>query len=345
MKNKACVLVAPKTLEIQEVPMPQLFPGYVLVKINVVGICGSDIHYYANGRIGDFVVKYPFILGHECSGSIIQVGEGVTSLKVGDRVALEPGIPCNKCEMCKTGHYNLCSEVMFFATPPVDGCLMNYVAFPEEFAFKLPENVTDIEGALVEPLAIGLNASITGGVKLGDTVVIFGAGCIGLVSLLAAKAYGATKVIVVDILPKRLHMAEKLGAIALNSKECNIVSEINLLTEGKWANVVIDCAGFSTTIKSSIKVVRPTGSVVIVGMGEDIINGIPLGPISTKEVKITSIFRYKNLYPVAIQAIAEKRIDIEKIVSNRFHFEDTPIAYQTTYENASDTVKSIIMFD
>ena len=200
-KNRAAVLTGLKTLEFREVPMPQVGADEILMRMEAVGVCGSDVHYYSHGRIGDFVVEFPFILGHECAGTIVEVGKEVKHLQVGDRVALEPGVPCGKCEMCRTGHYNLCPDVKFFATPPYDGCLMDYVSFPAEFAFKLPDNVSTVEGALVEPLAIGINAALTGGVKLGDTVLIFGAGCIGLVTLLAAKAYGASQIIVSDVIP------------------------------------------------------------------------------------------------------------------------------------------------
>ncbi len=258
-KNRACVLTALKTMEFREVPMPSPGPGEILMKMEAVGICGSDAHYYNHGKIGDFVVEFPFILGHECAGTIVGLGEGVTDLEVGDRVALEPGVPCGKCEQCRGGRYNLCPDVKFFATPPYDGCLMNYVTFPAEFAFKLPDNVSSVEGALIEPLAIGINAALTGGVKLGDTVLIFGAGCIGLVSLLAAKAYGATQVIVSDILPNRLAVAEKLGATVINSKEKDVVAEVMRLTGGKGAQVVLDCAGFSQTVADSMRAAAIAG--------------------------------------------------------------------------------------
>ena len=166
--------------------------------------------------------------------------------------------------MCRTGHYNLCPDVKFFATPPYDGCLMNYVSFPAEFAFKLPDNVSTVEGALVEPLAIGINAALTGGVKLGDTVLIFGAGCIGLVTLLAAKAYGASQVIVSDVIPLRLEVAKKLGAITINSKEEDLLARVNQLTQGRGADVVLDCAGFSQTVAQAVRAARPAGHVVVV---------------------------------------------------------------------------------
>ena len=310
-----------------------------------MGICGSDVHYYAEGRIGNQIVQYPATLGHECAGTIVELGEGVTSLKVGDRVALEPGVPCGKCVECRSGRYNLCPDVKFFATPPYDGCLMNYVAFPAEFAFKLPDNVSSIEGALIEPLAIGINAALTGGVKLGDTVLVFGAGCIGLVSLLAAKAAGASKVIVADILPNRLKVAEKLGGIPVNSKEQDVVAEVMRLTGGKGAQVVLDCAGFSQTVASSLRAAAIAGKIVVVGLGDSELNGLPFSLVSTHELTLTSIFRYRNIYPIAINAVAAGSIDISGIVSDRFTFDQTPEAYKIVSERASEVVKGVIVFE
>jgi Threonine dehydrogenase and related Zn-dependent dehydrogenases len=345
MKNKAVFLTGLEKMEFREVAVPRIKADEVLVKMEAIGVCGSDIHYYAHGKIGDFVVEFPFILGHECAGTIVEIGSEVTDLKVGDRVCLEPGVPCGHCEFCLSGRYNLCPDVKFFATPPYHGCLMNYVSHPAQFAFKLPDNVSSIEGALVEPLAIGINAALTGGVKLGDAVVIFGAGCIGLVSLLAAKAYGATKVIVVDLIEKRLAVAKGMGAITLNAKETDIVAEIKKWTEGKGAQVVIDCSGVNTTLCQSINVAKAGGTIVWVGLASETVDGLPVSPISTKELTIKSIFRYKNLYPTAIAAIADGKINISGIISNKYSFEDTPRAFAETFKNAQNIVKSVITFE
>ncbi len=343
-KNRAAVLTALKTFEFQDIPMPHAGADEVVVQLKAVGVCGSDVHYYNKGRIGDFVVEFPFILGHECAGVVVEKGENVKHLEIGDQVALEPGVPCGTCEMCRTGHYNLCPDVKFLATPPYNGCLMNYIAFPAAYAFKLPENLSCTEGALLEPLAIGINAALTGGVKLGDTVLISGSGCIGLVTLLAAKAYGASKVIVSDVIPLRLETARKLGAITINSKEENLQERVKELTNGRGVDVVLDCAGFSATVADAVRVVRPAGKVVVVGLGADEWTGIPAGPISNKEIQITSIFRYKNLYPTAINAVASGSIDIKGIISRTYNFDDTPEAFRTALECATETVKNVIVF-
>lgn len=345
MKNTAAYLTEIGQIEFRETAMPSIGPDDVLVKMEAIGICGSDLHYYSHGKIGNFVVEFPFILGHECAGTIVEAGSAVKNLQVGDRVALEPGVPCGHCEFCLGGQYNLCPDVRFFATPPYDGCLMNYVAHPAQFAFRLPDNVSSVEGALVEPLAIGINAALTGGVRLGDTVVIFGAGCIGLVSTLAAQAYGATQIIVIDVIEKRLDVARKMGAVALNAKQTDILAEIRQLTDGKGARVVIDCAGTNLTLTQTVQVAKAGGTIVWVGLSTDSVNGLPVGPISTKELTIKSIFRYKNLYPTTIAAIAGSKIDISGIISDTYAFTETPRAFAETLANVQNIVKSVIVFD
>ena len=230
MSNKTFYMTGIEKIELGEAPMPKIGPDDVLIKVQSVGVCGSDLHYYRSGAIGDFKVEFPFVLGHEAAGVVEDVGENVTTLKKGDRVCMEPGVPCMKCEECLSGHYNLCRDVRFWATPPYDGVLSEYISHPAAFTFKIPDNMSFTEGALVEPLAIGLHACNMGGVKLGQTVAIMGAGCIGLVTLLAAKAYGATRIIVGDVLDKRLDKARELGAIAVNTREEDFVAKVMELT-------------------------------------------------------------------------------------------------------------------
>ena len=234
---------------IKEIPVPKPSEKEVLVKIEYCGICGSDVHYYEYGRVADYVVEGDFILGHEVAGTVVEVGSQVKSLKVGDRVALEPGIGCGKCEQCKEGKYNLCKDVIFFATPPVQGALKDYVVHPEDMCFKLPDNVSTKEGALVEPLSVGLHACRQGGVTLGNSVVILGAGCIGLCTLLSAKAFGASEIIVVDLFEKRLEFAKKMGAThVINGKEEDVIARVNELLRGKGADVVLEKPGGHKTI-------------------------------------------------------------------------------------------------
>ena len=344
MSNKTFYMTGIEKIELGEAPMPKIGPDDVLIKVQSVGVCGSDLHYYRSGAIGDFKVEFPFVLGHEAAGVVEDVGENVTTLKKGDRVCMEPGVPCMKCEECLSGHYNLCRDVRFWATPPYDGVLSEYIAHPAAFTFKIPDNMSFTEGALVEPLAIGLHACNMAGVKLGQTVAIMGAGCIGLVTLLAAKAYGATRIIVGDVLDKRLDKARELGAIAVNTKEEDFVAKVMELTEGRGADVCIDCAGFSATVDSCLSCAKPAGVVIIVGLGQDRVDGFNTSIMSTKELTVKSIFRYRNLYPTAINAIADGRIDVESIVSHRFTFDDTINAFATCHRDIRNVVKGVIEY-
>jgi len=343
MENKAIFMHGTNQMIWKDVPVPAVKDTDVLIKIDVVGICGSDVHYFQHGRIGDFVVNGDFILGHECAGEVVEVGSAVKTLKVGDRVALEPGKTCGKCEFCKTGRYNLCPDVEFFATPPYHGVFANYVAHPEDMCFKLPDNVSNMEGALVEPLAVGLHASGIGEVKLGDTVVIYGSGCIGLVTLLACKARGASKIILVDVLENRLKTALKLGAThVINPMEADVIETVKAITEGKGAEVVIDTAGAVVTVKQTVEVLKTGGTIVLVGMTPKDEVEFNFMKLMGKEGVVKTIFRYRNLYPVAINAIASGAINVKDIVSHEFAFENTKEAFDFVVNNAKDVVKAVI---
>jgi L-iditol 2-dehydrogenase len=343
MENKAIFMSGTNQMVWKDVPMPVVKDNDVLIKVEVVGICGSDVHYYQHGKIGDFIVNGDFILGHECAGEVIEVGNGVKTLKVGDRVALEPGKTCGQCEFCKTGRYNLCPDVEFFATPPYHGTLTNYVTHPEDMCFKLPDNVSNVEGALVEPLSVGLHATSLGDVKLGDTVVIYGSGCIGLVTLLASKARGAAKIIVVDVLENRLKTALKLGAThVVNPMETDTVKTIMEMTEGKGAQVVIDTAGSEVTVKQTVDVLKIGGTIVLVGMTPKDEVEFNFMKLMGKEGVVKTIFRYRNLYPLAINAIASGTINLKDLVSHEFDFNETKEAFDFVVNNARDVVKAVI---
>ncbi len=207
---KAALMTEPGKISMVTRDIPQVKDNEVLVKIEHVGLCGSDIHYYEHGRIGDFVVEKPIILGHEAAGTIVEVGRGVETLKKGDLVALEPGITCGKCEFCKTGRYNLCPDVEFLATPPYDGAFVEYIAYPADMCFKLPEGMDTLEGALIEPLAVGFHAANQAGAQRGETAVVLGAGCIGLVTLMSLMARGVKEVYITDLIDIRLKKLKRL---------------------------------------------------------------------------------------------------------------------------------------
>ncbi|MHC1749666.1 MAG: NAD(P)-dependent alcohol dehydrogenase [Cellulosilyticaceae bacterium] len=346
MRNQAAFMTGLNKIAIRDIKMPSLKEEQVLVKLEYVGICGSDVHYLEHGRIGDFVVNGDFILGHECAGTVVEIGEGVENLKVGDRVALEPGITCGQCEFCKSGKYNLCPDVEFLATPPYHGCFENYIAFPENMAFKLPDNITTKEGALVEPLAVGMHAAKQGEVKLGDSVVILGAGCIGLVTLLACKAFGATDITVVDIIPKRLEKALELGATrVINAKEEDVESKIAEITLGKGVDVVIETAGSVRTIQQAPYIIKTGGKIVLVGMSPEDIIPFNFAKVIGKEAEIKSVFRYRNIYPQAIKAISKGIIDISSIVTHEFSFNEIEKAFDFVINNKNEVVKAVIKIE
>lgn len=323
--------------------IPQPADNEVLVKLEYVGICGSDMHYYETGRIGDYIVKPPFVLGHEPGGTVVEVGKNVRHLKVGDRVALEPGKTCGHCEFCREGKYNLCSDVVFFATPPVDGVFQEYVAHKADLCFKLPENVDTMEGALIEPLAVGFHAANQGSAQVGQTAVVFGAGCIGLVSMMALKAEGVTKVYVVDIMQKRLDKALELGATdVVNSKDMDVLKEIKRLTEGCGADLVIETAGMEITTRQAIHITKKGATIVLVGYSKSGEMTLPLSLALDKELTFKTVFRYRHIYPMAIEAVASGKVNLKGIVTNIFDFDDIQNAMDSSVRDKANIVKSVV---
>lgn len=340
---KTAVMTALKTVELQEWAIPVPKDNEVLVKIEYVGICGSDLHYFEAGRIGDFVVNGPLVLGHEAAGTVVEAGANVKHLKVGDRVALEPGKTCGQCEFCKSGKYNLCKDVIFFATPPVDGVFQEYVAHEAALCFKLPDNVSTEEGALIEPLAVGMHAASQGDAKLGQTAVVTGAGCIGLVTLLALKARGVSKVIVVDIMEKRLEKAKELGADGvINGKEEDTVARIMELTGGRGFDLGIETAGSQITASQLIKGANKGATIVFVGYSASGEMTLPIGMALDKELNFKTVFRYRNIYPTAINAVATGKINIKGIVTDYFELDEIQNALMTCVENKADIVKGVV---
>ena len=330
---------------LKEIPVPETKEKEVLVQIEYVGICGSDVHYFHTGCCGSYKVdlSQDFMLGHECAGTVVKVGEGVKDLKVGDRVALEPGITCGKCEFCKSGHYNLCPDVVFLATPPVQGCYEQFIAFPEDMCFKLPDNVSTLEGCLIEPLSVGFHAANQGEVGVGDTVMILGSGCIGLVTMLACKAHGAGQIIVADLVDARLEKAKELGATAvINSKNTDVFKEVERLTNGRGADVVFETAGSPVTIAQTSFLVRRGGTITLVGLASQEEITYNFAQITDKEATIKSVFRYRNIYPKAIAAVSSGAIDVKKIVTHEFDLDHIQEAFDEAVNNKTDLVKAVI---
>lgn len=339
---KVVYLTEPGKMEIVQEEKPKLREGCALVRVEYNGICGSDVHFFKDGRVGDCVLNERFVLGHEVSGTVEEVAGGVTGLKPGDRVALEPGYACGKCEFCKSGRYNLCPDVKFFAAPPVRGALQEYVVHPADMCFKLPDNVSTMEGALVEPLAVGLHAASLGEVSLGQSVVILGAGCIGLVTLLAAKARGAANIVVADLHEKRLDFARQMGAThTVNAGSEDVPARIRELL-GDGPDVVFETAGSPVTIAQTAFIAKRGGTIVLVGMAAQSEVNYNFFQVMEKEAVIKCVFRYRNLYPKAIAAISSGSIDVKQIVTHEFTLEESEEAFATVVRDAQDVVKGII---
>ena len=342
-KMKVAVMLGIGKMGFEERDIPQPKDDEVLVKLEYVGICGSDLHYYESGAIGDYVVKPPFVLGHEPGGTVVEVGKNVTHLKVGDRVALEPGKTCGHCEFCKTGRYNLCPDVVFFATPPVDGVFQEYVAHEAGLCFKLPDNVSTMEGALIEPLAVGFHAARQGGAQAGQVAVVTGAGCIGLVSMMALKAMGVSKVYSVDVMDKRLDKALELGADGvINGSREDAVKKVMELTGGMGCDLVIETAGTEITTRQAMQMTKKGATIVLVGYSKTGEIKMPMSLALDKELTFKTVFRYRHIYPMAIDAVASGRVNLKGIVTNEFALDDIQEAMDESVNNKADIVKAVV---
>jgi L-iditol 2-dehydrogenase len=337
LKNKAAVLYAPYDVRLEDRAVPQVEPGDVLVAIKAVGVCGSDVHYYEHGRIGSYIVRQPLILGHESAGVIVAVGTKVNQNRIGERVALEPGIPDGVCEQCRAGRYNLCPNVRFFGTPPIDGAFTNYVTVPENFAYPLPDTMSNEEGAMVEPLSVGLWACRKAKLRGGDHVLITGAGPIGLLAMKVAFALGVAAVTMTDISPQRLEMAQQLGA----TRTIN-VAERSLTQANLQADVLLECSGSQQALLDGIRSLGPAGSAVAVGMnpGEEL--SVPLSFIQNREITLTGTFRYANTYADAIALVATGRIDVQPLITGHYPLEETEQALQAARQDPT-AIKSIVL--
>lgn len=326
---KAVVLERAHELSLRDIDLPlALGPRDVKVAVDTVGICGSDVHYYTHGRIGPFVVKAPMVLGHEAAGVVTEIGSQVTTLKPGDRVCMEPGVPDTASRASRLGLYNVDPSVTFWATPPVHGCLTAHVVHPEAFTYKLPDNVSFAEGALVEPFAIGMQAAFKARIAPGDVAVVIGSGTIGVMVALAALAGGCSRVIVSDFVQEKLDVVGRYsGVVTVNARNERLARRVSDLTGGWGADLVFEASGGAKAFDGIFDLVRPGGAVVLVGM--------PVDPVSfdvvaaqVKEARIETIFRYANVHARAIELIASGKVDLKPLISATFAFEDSVEAFE-----------------
>ncbi|WP_374010978.1 NAD(P)-dependent alcohol dehydrogenase [Leifsonia sp. LS-T14] len=331
---RTSVLAGQRDLTIEDRPIPTPAPGDVLVRVSAVGVCGSDVHYFRHGRIGDFVVEGPLVLGHELSGVIASVGEGVDPSRVGQRVAIEPQKPCHRCAQCMAGRYNLCPNMEFYATPPIDGAFTGYVTIEAEFAHPVPDSMSDEAAALLEPLSVAITTMRKAHIVPGSRVLIAGAGPIGIICAQTAKAFGAAEVIVSDLVPERRERALGYGATQVIDP-----AAVDIANAGLEVDAFIDASGAPRAVFSGIQAVRPAGYAVLVGLGNPEMN-LPIEHIQNKEVWVTGIFRYTDTWPAGIHLVTSGQVDLDSLVTGRFDLNHVEEALESDLDPAG--LKAIV---
>ena len=331
---RASVLTARGTLTIQERPVPTIDADQVLIKVSSVGVCGSDVHFFNEGSLGDWVVRDPLVLGHESGGTIVAVGAVVDPTRVGERVSIEPQRPCPTSRETLTGRYNLDPHMEFYAVPGVDGAFAEYVAIQSHFAHAVPDDLSDDAAALLEPLSVAIATARKAKFTVGSRVLITGSGPIGIVTAQVARAYGASEIIVTDLDEQRRDQALRFGATRVIDP-----SEQRLGELGLDVDAFIDASGASAAVKTGIREVRPGGHVVLVGMGESEI-ALPIPVIQNNELKITGVFRYANTWPTAIELVRSQKVDLDSMVTGRYGLRDVELALRSTNDPA--TLKSVV---
>ncbi|GAB3601502.1 NAD(P)-dependent alcohol dehydrogenase [Microbacterium tumbae] len=331
---RASVLVRAGELTVETRPVPEPLPDQVIVQVTAVGICGSDVHYFHEGRIGDFVVESPLVLGHESGGVIVAVGTDVDSSRLGERVSIEPQRPCRVCEFCRSGRYNLCPRIEFYATPPIDGAFAEYVAIQHDFAYTVPSSVSDDAAALMEPLSVAIAAIQKARVRPGSRVLIAGAGPIGIVTAQTARAFGATEIVISDPMAERREVALRFGATDAVDPAAGPL--------GSGYDAFVDASGSPVAVKQGISALKAGGVAVLVGMGADEI-ALPVSTIQNRELVITGIFRYANTWPTAIELVASGAVDLDALVTGSFGLGEVREALDAA--SHPSTLKSIVRPD
>ncbi|MCC2684440.1 MAG: Alcohol dehydrogenase GroES domain protein [Paenibacillaceae bacterium] len=339
----AAVLDRPFSMEVKQVPVPVPKADEALIQVHCIGICGSDVHYYEHGRIGRYEVKSPIILGHELAGVVVQTGASVTNVAIGDRVAVEPGVTCGRCEYCKSGRYNLCPDVVFMATPPVDGAWAEYVAVRSDFLFKLPDGMSFEEGALLEPLSVGFHAMQRAKVSPKDKVLVTGLGPIGLLAMAAAKMFGVTQLYGSDVVEFRRNLALQIGASgALNPMDGDLQARIREAFDGYMADVVVETSGNPKAISDTINLVKRGGRIVLIGLPTTDAIPLDIPALIDAELDVYGVFRYANTYPAAIQALRNSDQKISQVVTHRFGLHDIKEAVELARTNKEQSIKVMI---
>jgi L-iditol 2-dehydrogenase len=331
---RASVLIAKGRIEVREVPVPKLAADQVLVRIAAVGVCGSDVHYFQHGRIGDFVLDSPMILGHEAAGTIVAVGSGVSPDRVGQRVAVEPQRACRACEQCRRGRYNLCPDIEFYATPPVDGAFAQYQAIQAVHAFAIPDAMSFDAAALCEPLSVGIWSNQKAATGPGSRLLVAGAGPVGILVAQVARAFGAREIVVSDVAPQRREAAIRFGATRVVDPVAEDIARLDL-----GVDAFIDASGAAAAVRAGTMAVRPAGRVVLVGMGADDIS-LPVSRIQRHELLLTGVFRYAHTWPLAVHLASTGQVDLEAMVTSRFGLEEVEAALAAAVQ--PQTLKAVV---
>ncbi|PGH27448.1 hypothetical protein AJ80_00927 [Polytolypa hystricis UAMH7299] len=352
MSNPSLQVTADHQLKQVEAPVLVPKPGEVLLHIKATGICGSDVHFWKTGRIGPLVVEGDCILGHEASGVILKVGEGVNNLKPGDRVAVEPGVSCGTCFVCSDGRYNLCADVQFAGVYPYHGTMQRYKTHPARWVHRLPDNVSFAEGALLEPLSVVMHGINSAGLSLGRGVLVCGAGPIGLIALAAARASGAHPVVITDIEPRRLAFAKEFVpncvTYQINPKldaEGNGKAIRALFGQGEYfaPETILECTGIESSVCTAAYAVRRGGTIMVIGVGKAIMNNLPFMHISLAEVKLLFINRYRDTWPAAIACLKGGILDLKKLVSHTFPLEKAKDALELSSDPRNGSIKVLVV--
>jgi len=344
---KAAVVKGARILDIEERPIPAIADDEALVKMDYVGVCGSDLHFYGEGRIGVNRIFEPRVLGHEPVGHVVDVGKNVTGLAVGDRVTLEPGIPCGTCEFCHTGHYNLCPTCVrrFLGNPWTDGVFQEYIAYPAPFVYRLPDDMPALRGVMVEPYVVGLYAVERSGARYGQTATILGSGCIGIMTMLALRAHGVNEIIMVDVIDSRLRMAASFGTVhTINARNEDPVDKVMSLTGGLGTDLVFETAGSLLTQKQTVQYLKKLGMITFVGFSSGDPVEYDISTLMRKEGNVSTVFRYANQHPKALRELARHPIELEKIITHIYPLDQIKEALEENIRDKETVIKAVIQF-
>ncbi len=342
---KAARLHGIRDIHTDEVPRPEPGPGEVLLKMAAVGVCGSDVHYYLDGGIGDAVIAAPITMGHEPSAYVAALGAGVEGLEIGQLVAIEPAIPCGHCEMCLTGHPNLCPNVRFCGTPPIDGVFSDYAVMPADNCVPLPEGFSAVEGALLEPLGVAIHTVDLSHLRVAQNIVVLGAGPIGLLIAAVARAAGAGQILMTEPIPERRAFALNYIADAVfDPSSEDVVAAVQEATNGRGVDIAFEAAGAADTPQNGVDMLRPGGTLVLCGIpsGEDKLT-LTASSTRRKGTTIKMVRRMKFVYPRGIRLVQRGMVDLKAIATHFFTLDDIPRAFEMVAGYEDGVIRAVVL--